>query len=139
MEELKHVIALLLEDAKRLQQIEPNTGTETRIAQANEILGAVFNQDIKPPIKKSSLKTEETITVYGHTVNRQFAFYMLEKFNPTFCRIIEELTLRGMDKKSIEDATTAASSAVVVGVNSLMALALKQSQMEQLNNQSDLG
>jgi hypothetical protein len=31
MEELKHVIALLLEDAKRLQQIEPNAGTEARI------------------------------------------------------------------------------------------------------------
>lgn len=29
--ELKHVIALLLEDAKRLQQIEPNAGTEARI------------------------------------------------------------------------------------------------------------
>ena len=31
MEELKHVIALLLEDAKHLQQIEPNAGTEARI------------------------------------------------------------------------------------------------------------
>ncbi|EOC9629684.1 hypothetical protein [Enterobacter ludwigii] len=29
--ELKHVIALLLEDAKRLQQMEPNAGTEARI------------------------------------------------------------------------------------------------------------
>ncbi|EJC0772785.1 hypothetical protein MX107_000701 [Escherichia coli] len=29
--ELKHVIALLLEDAKRLQQLEPNAGTEARI------------------------------------------------------------------------------------------------------------
>lgn len=29
--ELKHVIALLLEDAKRVQQIEPNAGTESRI------------------------------------------------------------------------------------------------------------
>ncbi|EJH4501930.1 hypothetical protein N7936_003020 [Cronobacter sakazakii] len=29
--ELKHVIALLLEDAKRLQQVEPNAGTEARI------------------------------------------------------------------------------------------------------------
>ncbi|WP_416381407.1 hypothetical protein [Klebsiella pneumoniae] len=28
---LKHVIALLLEDAKRVQQIEPNAGTESRI------------------------------------------------------------------------------------------------------------
>ncbi len=30
-QDLKHVIALLLEDAKRLQQIEPNAGTEARI------------------------------------------------------------------------------------------------------------
>ena len=30
-QELKHVIALLLEDAKRLQEIEPNAGTEARI------------------------------------------------------------------------------------------------------------
>ena len=29
--ELKHVIALLLEDAKRLQQLEQNAGTEARI------------------------------------------------------------------------------------------------------------
>lgn len=29
--ELRHVIALLLEDAKRLQQLEPNAGTEARI------------------------------------------------------------------------------------------------------------
>ncbi|QMM52461.1 hypothetical protein HVX06_08095 [Enterobacter sp. RHB15-C17] len=30
-QDLKHVIALLLEDSKRLQQIDPNTGTEARI------------------------------------------------------------------------------------------------------------
>lgn len=29
--ELMHVITLLLEDAKRLQQVEPNAGTEARI------------------------------------------------------------------------------------------------------------
>ncbi len=28
---LRHVIALLLEDAKRLQQLEPNAGTQARI------------------------------------------------------------------------------------------------------------
>ncbi|WP_376744520.1 hypothetical protein [Sodalis praecaptivus] len=37
-EELKHVIALLLEDAKRLQKIEPNAGTEARIWIAKEAL-----------------------------------------------------------------------------------------------------
>ena len=30
-EEPKHVIALLLEDAKRRQELEPNAGTEARI------------------------------------------------------------------------------------------------------------
>lgn len=35
---LKHVIALLLEDVKRLQQIEPNAGTEARIWVAKEAL-----------------------------------------------------------------------------------------------------
>lgn len=36
--ELKHVIALLLEDAKRLQQLEPNAGTEARIWMAKQAL-----------------------------------------------------------------------------------------------------
>ncbi|QHM70683.1 hypothetical protein [Mixta intestinalis] len=39
-EELKHVIALLLEDAKRLQKIEPNAGTEARIWIAKEALSS---------------------------------------------------------------------------------------------------
>lgn len=36
--ELKHVIALLLEDAKRLQVLEPNAGTEARIWVAKDAL-----------------------------------------------------------------------------------------------------
>ncbi|EJH1759593.1 TPA: hypothetical protein J1184_002634 [Escherichia coli] len=36
--ELKHVIALLLEDAKRLQQLEPNAGTEARIRIAKKVM-----------------------------------------------------------------------------------------------------
>lgn len=36
--ELKHVIALLLEDSKRLQEIEPNAGTEARIWMARQAL-----------------------------------------------------------------------------------------------------
>lgn len=39
--ELKHVIALLLEDAKRLQQIEPNAGTEARLFLAQKALTPV--------------------------------------------------------------------------------------------------
>lgn len=36
--ELKHVIALLLEDSKRLQELDPNAGTEARIWMAKEAL-----------------------------------------------------------------------------------------------------
>jgi hypothetical protein len=36
--ELRHVIALLLEDVKHLQEIEPNTGTEARIWLAKDAL-----------------------------------------------------------------------------------------------------
>ncbi|ENH6828190.1 hypothetical protein ABWG77_004477 [Salmonella enterica subsp. enterica serovar Newport] len=36
--ELKHIIALLLEDAKRVQQLEPNSGTESRILLAQTAL-----------------------------------------------------------------------------------------------------
>lgn len=39
--ELKHVIAMLLEDAKHLQQIEPNAGTEARIWLANKTLNSL--------------------------------------------------------------------------------------------------
>lgn len=35
---LKHVIALLLEDASEIQQIKPNAGTEARIWLAKEVL-----------------------------------------------------------------------------------------------------
>lgn len=53
-EELKHVIALLLEDVKRLQQVEPNTGTAARIEEAKAVLNgqviaieAAYIQDAK--------------------------------------------------------------------------------------------
>ncbi|HBN7019234.1 TPA: hypothetical protein PJF92_000112 [Escherichia coli] len=36
--ELRHVIALLLEDAQRLQQLEPNAGTQARIWLAKDAL-----------------------------------------------------------------------------------------------------
>lgn len=38
--ELKQLIAMLLEDAKRIQQIEPNAGTETRIIAAKKALAS---------------------------------------------------------------------------------------------------
>ncbi len=37
-QDLKHVIALLMEDAKRLQQIETNAGTEASIFLAIQAL-----------------------------------------------------------------------------------------------------
>lgn len=131
LEELKHTIALLLEDAKRLQEIEPNAGTEARIGMAKNVLEVYLHTGAGHTQKE----TEETITVYGHKVNREFAFYVLDNFNPTLRRIIEEMTLIGCDKKAIEDATTTASSAVVAGINSLMAIALnQQSQKESLGS-----
>ncbi|HAF8817926.1 TPA: hypothetical protein G5V04_003423 [Salmonella enterica] len=45
MNEAKHVIALLLEDARRLQQIEPNAGTEARIAITEHYLKSSSNND----------------------------------------------------------------------------------------------
>lgn len=42
--ELKHIIALLLEDAKRLQQLEPNAGTEARIWIAQRALNTSIPQ-----------------------------------------------------------------------------------------------
>lgn len=38
--ELMHVIALLLEDLKRLQELEPNAGTEARIWIAKQALAS---------------------------------------------------------------------------------------------------
>lgn len=46
--EFKHVIALLLEDAKHLQELEPNAGTEARIWLAKVILNFENKKSIKP-------------------------------------------------------------------------------------------
>lgn len=43
--EFKHVIALLLEDARRLQELEPNAGTDARIWLAKNALQ--FDEEIK--------------------------------------------------------------------------------------------
>lgn len=37
-EDLKHIIAKLLQDAQRIQQIEPNAGTAARIEEAEAAL-----------------------------------------------------------------------------------------------------
>ena len=44
-QELKHVIALMLEDSKRLQELEPNAGTEARILLAKQALKTCEAQD----------------------------------------------------------------------------------------------
>ncbi|WP_170975525.1 hypothetical protein [Martelella alba] len=44
--ELRRVIALLLEDAKRLQQIEPNAGTDARIWIAKMALESIDSRNI---------------------------------------------------------------------------------------------
>lgn len=57
-EKLKHVIALLLEDAKRLQQLEPNAGTEARIWIAMKSLKCESNDYFKTTIKTTQLSGE---------------------------------------------------------------------------------
>ena len=37
-QELRYVVALLLEDAKRVQELEPNAGTDARILLAKQAL-----------------------------------------------------------------------------------------------------
>lgn len=60
MEELKHVIALLLEDAKRLQQIDPNAGTQARIALATGALSPT-DSSVEIAIRNASLKAEQNM------------------------------------------------------------------------------
>ncbi len=56
--ELKHIIALLLEDAKRLQQLEPNAGTEARILIAMKSLKCESSDYFKTTIKTTQLSGE---------------------------------------------------------------------------------
>lgn len=62
VDELKHVIALLLEDAKRLQSIEPNAGTEARIWLAKEAL--------LEDSKSGFLDGDDVIQRHGVTMDR---------------------------------------------------------------------
>ena len=57
-EKLKHIIALLLEDAKRLQQLEPNAGTEARIWIAMKSLKCESIDYFKTTIKPTHLSGE---------------------------------------------------------------------------------
>ncbi|EMW55077.1 hypothetical protein [Escherichia coli] len=57
-EKLKHIIALLLEDAKRLQQLEPNAGTEARIWIAMKSLKCESSDYSKTTIKTTQLSGE---------------------------------------------------------------------------------
>ena len=57
-EKLKHIIALLLEDAKRLQQLEPNAGTKARIWIAMKSLKCESSDYFKTTIKTTQLSGE---------------------------------------------------------------------------------
>lgn len=124
MEELKHVIALLLEDAKRLQQIKPNAGTEARITQAIKVLEPAFNAKIECSTRKASLeapkKAEETIIFDGVLVNEQFATHVVDKFHPTISRVIEEMVLNGKPEDQIKEAAATTGRAIVAGVRELI-------------------
>lgn len=58
--ELKHIIALLLEDAKRVQHLEPNSGTESRIQLAQTALKEV-PQDINGKKRLNGVEIVEAI------------------------------------------------------------------------------
>lgn len=58
--ELKHVIAMLLEDAKRLQQVEPNAGTEARIWLANKTLNSF--KELNGFARGSGISTEHQLS-----------------------------------------------------------------------------
>ncbi len=45
MEDFKEMIAKLLEDARRLQKIEPNAGTKARIQEAENLLARETTHD----------------------------------------------------------------------------------------------
>lgn len=45
MEDFKEMVAKLLEDARRLQQIEPNAGTQARIQEAENLLARETTHD----------------------------------------------------------------------------------------------
>lgn len=53
-EEMKHIIAKLLQDAQRIQQIEPNSGTASRIEEAKKALksteGTIKNAYLKDAV-----------------------------------------------------------------------------------------
>lgn len=79
IEELKHVIAQLLEDAKRLQALEPNSGTEARIMLARNALNSstpvqriadaiteiralqLYNPVIEKPLKKLIVAVDDLL------------------------------------------------------------------------------
>lgn len=58
--ELKHIIALLLEDAKRVQRLEPNSGTESHIQLAQTVLKKV-QQDINGKKRLNGVEIVEAI------------------------------------------------------------------------------
>lgn len=44
-DELAHMVAKLLQDAQRRQEIEPNAGTAARIAEARDLLATINGED----------------------------------------------------------------------------------------------
>lgn len=75
--ELKHVIALLLEDAKRLQQLEPGAGTEARIWIAQRALNTGSPQIMAGhgftdnSLNKSISRLENALEKARNSVNQQ--------------------------------------------------------------------
>jgi len=99
---LKHVIALLLEDARRVQQLEPNAGTEARIWIATEAL--------------SEIKTEDLIMLNGQLCNKDAANMVIEKLLPTFLEVISEKLKSHCDADEVEKAAKTVINAALESI-----------------------
>ena len=91
-----------------------------------ELVRTFPNKSLHSAYDTNTKQTDKNIIVYGHSVNREFAYFVLEKYQPTFCRIIEELTLKGKDKEFVENAVATASAAAVASIKSMITLAINQ-------------
>ncbi|ELC2813559.1 hypothetical protein ABL142_001611 [Salmonella enterica] len=76
MNEAKHVIALLLEDARKIQKVSPNAGTESRIAIAEHYLTSPSVNDKCEEMTKlvSNMvdkKVSDTLTQTSKTMGKE--------------------------------------------------------------------
>lgn len=67
--ELKELIAMLLEDARRIQQLEPNAGTAARIVAAQKVLARGDDEYALPVLVATSYRLALAEAGYDYSVN----------------------------------------------------------------------